>query len=451
MIPELLTYFESPSLVPVLPSNGNRGHWFAAVAEARFLLYLEVGVLMTWQVGESYSIKYRSDSGAITLRTIRILSTKEWGATYLRAWCSLRGEERTFRTDRIIESTLLRKANRDLAPPVSLTGKMTESQTTNLASPPIPFARDFATKVPPSSSVPSKRIEHITFGDFLGKAIWFVICSSCFLSLLGAIGAFDLGGLVGETASKHWSNSTSLPSLYPQVAPFSPVATPQQITSGSTQPSAQNPVLVEERIGGRILRTVRAGDHDVFEVPDLGISTRYRDRAIAGIRIPAFEGSTGLTDKRLVARYFAADLDGSGKLSWDELLVFQKKTFAEFTYKADITDHRPSSFIHRGFGNCVDFSLYTAELLRFWGWEPYIACWESPGGDAGHALVFSYESGPVPAGFTSFELGLSWTADGSPLNAGRFVPIDYDHVGSLSSAIGTGWKFRELWTPENYR
>jgi hypothetical protein len=92
--------------------------------------------------------------------------------------------------------------------------------------------------------------------------------------------------------------------------------------------------------------------------------------------------------------------------------------------------------------------VYTAGLLRFWGWEPYIGILAPEDKSLGHAVCLSYEEASLPKGFAFFMLE-SWTAqDGTGLKAGAYVPIDYQHVGSLSNAVGEGWLLREVYLPE---
>jgi hypothetical protein len=55
--------------------------------------------------GSIVEMAYCSESGSVTRRRVRIISSYDArnGNSYLRAWCFLRGEERTFRADRILE------------------------------------------------------------------------------------------------------------------------------------------------------------------------------------------------------------------------------------------------------------------------------------------------------------------------------------------------------------
>jgi hypothetical protein len=201
-------------------------------------------------------------------------------------------------------------------------------------------------------------------------------------------------------------------------------------------------------IGGMHLQKLDSDGLACYQIPELGLRTINKQEAIAAIRVPAFEEATGIHDADLISRYLEADLDGSGKLSWDELSAFQKKTYKEFRYESNDVALRPDEFLHAGGGDCDDFALYSAGLLRFWGWEPYLGCLSPGRGKEGHAICLSYEEGSFSSSFTYFDLTAGSTEDGSPLKCGRYVPIDYDCVGALSNAAGKCWKLVEIFVPE---
>jgi hypothetical protein len=185
-----------------------------------------------------------------------------------------------------------------------------------------------------------------------------------------------------------------------------------------------------------------------YEVPKLGLVTMSKIEAVSAIRLPAFVDAMGFFDADLVSRYLDADLNGSGRLAFEELKVFQAKTYREFRYESNTLALRPDEFLAAGGGDCEDFALYTAGLLRFWGWEPYIGSLAASKSGIGHAVCLSYEEGTFPEDFEYFELSSWTTEDGSALRAGTYVPIDYDHVGSLSNAVGPGWQLRSVYIPE---
>jgi len=207
------------------------------------------------------------------------------------------------------------------------------------------------------------------------------------------------------------------------------------------------PAREEALIAGHTLVTIRLGGKERYEVPSLGLDTASKREAVKAIRLPAYLDAMGFMDEELVERYLAADLNGSGKLAFSELEAFQDKTFREFEYRSNKLALRPDEFLAAGGGDCEDFALYTAGLLRFWGREPYIGSLGPAGSGSGHAVCLSFEAGSIPAGYTRFtiEEAASW---GPAVKAGVYVPIDYDLVGSLSNAVKPGWKLRDIYVPE---
>ena len=67
---------------------------------------------MRWEAGTSYRLWYQSGSGRMTERTIDLIGLRRSseGVVYLRAYCHLRGEDRTFRADRILYAEPLPRA-----------------------------------------------------------------------------------------------------------------------------------------------------------------------------------------------------------------------------------------------------------------------------------------------------------------------------------------------------
>ena len=107
---------------------------------------------------------------------------------------------------------------------------------------------------------------------------------------------------------------------------------------------------------------------------------------------------------------------------------------------------RPDEFMAAGGGDCEDWSLVTAGLLQFWGWETYIGSLRSPDDEGAHAIcLVRLRQKPSTYGYYQFEestkLGGNW------IRAGYYVPIDYDHVGSLSNAVGKRWTLKYIRIP----
>lgn len=87
----------------------------------------------------------------------------------------------------------------------------------------------------------------------------------------------------------------------------------------------------------------------------------------------------------------------------------------------------------------------------FWGWRPYIASFGHPKGGTGHAVCFSYEvSGGFPARYSYYTLKGAVAWDCTPLPDGKYIVIDYEHVGELSNAIPKGWVLRWFYIPKKY-
>ena len=218
--------------------------------------------------------------------------------------------------------------------------------------------------------------------------------------------------------------------------------------SAVTVPQPVLPALEEIKLGGLILRIHRDSKGTWYEVPARGYIGFNKHEAILKIRVPNFVNYTGIKDTRLIAKYFSADTDGNGKLSYAELEQFAKTMRNYVSYKNNETALRPDIFLAQGGGDCEDFALYIAGLLRFWGWQPYIACFNPPRGN-GHAVCFSYEgTGGFPKHYTYYTLEGKTSWDGTALPNGKYIPIDFDHVGSLSNAVGEGWELGEIFIPE---
>ncbi len=394
---------------------------------------------MSWEAGESYRIWYRSESGRATERTIELLrvSRARDGRVFLKAFCHLRGEERTFRADRVTRSERLGTVPRVFASPVETVVPRPEPISAAVIVPSASMAPPTPqrTVVVPS---PPREVGHPTngntkprktFGEAIGAIIGYGIAAIFAFTILGKLGVLG----------RYSSSSSYRPSdLYS----YSPIPNPVP------PPSPPKPSLEELTIGGKLLRIYRNAGIERYEVPSLGLTTPSKVEAIAAIRIPAFVAVTGLTNQSLFSRYLEADLNGSGKLSFDELEAFQRKTYRDFQYEANELALRPDEFLEANGGDCEDFALYTAGLLRFWGWDPYIGSLGPSRGGIGHAVCLSYEEGSFSGLYTYFELE-SWVAeDGTGLKPGKYVPIDYDQVGGLTNAVEKGWKLRSIYIPE---
>jgi hypothetical protein len=292
--------------------------------------------------GRRVQIRYRNAEGEESLRTIRV--RRSWvgtyWASYIRAFCELRGEERTFRVSRVLA---VREVPEE--PPLERApGTMQRGEAT---------AREKAGES--SSRARGKSISRLVLAVLLLVAGWRI---------------FNAPGY-------------QPPPEVPQIP----------ILTGTTPSPAS------------------AGD-DGRE-----LSTAVR------------------------ARYAAADANGDGSLSWKELSFFQQDLVADIPYEKNSTALSPDAFLAAGSGDCEDFAIFTCGLLRYWGIDCYVASL-SPGGKhevTGHAVAL-IPVASVPEGFVSISHG---SADSA-----RYVPVDYEYVGALSTAVGTDWKLRWVRNPE---
>ncbi len=409
---------------------------------------------MRFQAGGRYRIRYRSDLGQETERVIDVLGVDPgaYGGGYVRAFCHLRDEERTFRLDRVIDAaplavpgTVVAELAPAGAPSPSLvpgTGakrasdtvvaQVTSRSSASEAAWHAAVARVYrATEDDVESRVRygDEGHERASNGGF-GVLAAFAACLA--LAMILMVGA---EGGVSTSAPRPRTSLPAAPAPSATVAPPPPEPAPL-------------PAREETVIGGRLLVTVRNGPFTVYEVPSLGYRGTNKPAAIAMIRTPPFVATTGLYRPDLLNAYLFADANASGKLSYDELAAFQKRVYRDFEYRNNDVVLRPDEFFAQGGGDCDDFAAYTAGLLRYWGWEPYIGCYGGSAEDAGHAVCLAREPGTVPAGFTYVAVTRWTTPDGIELPSGSYVPIDYDRVGALSSAVEPRWKLREVYIPE---
>lgn len=418
---------------------------------------------IAWEPGRRYGLIYESKSGAVNARVViptGVGRTRD-GAELLRAYCELREQERFFRVDRMrfiqaLDYGRIRYPMISLARdgryhieelPEAQEGSPVPPENTILISqswgqssaafdtaaayyhPPAPAPVGEAKQGTPLEETSERR-----GGSGLGFIVTLLIAGVVAASVLQDEG-------LRNTLDEAIFGDPS-PAAQARAAPVS--------TNASIPPPAPKPALEEIIIGGKLLR-IRRGEPwgELYEVPSTGLVTMDKRAAIAAIRVPAFDRATGIRDAALTARYLAADLDKSGKLSFQELEAFQRKTYAEFKYLQNETALRPDRFVAEGGGDCEDFALYTAGLLRFWGWEPYLGAFGPAGGGDGHMVCLSFEAGSFPKGYSYFDVTHATAEDGTPLKSGRYVPIDYDKVGGLTNAVSPGWKLREFFIPES--
>lgn len=146
-----------------------------------------------------------------------------------------------------------------------------------------------------------------------------------------------------------------------------------------------------------------------------------------------FQHATGIRSALPERLYAAADFNGNGRLSWEELAAFQITADSPFRYASNETVLRPDEFMAQGGGDCDDWAELTCGLLRYWGWDPYVGCFKSPSGDEAHAVCLVRVT-DVPAGFVFYTV-TGGNERGASIPGGRYVPVDYAVVGGISNAM----------------
>jgi hypothetical protein len=333
---------------------------------------------------------YQNGEGRVSRRRVEIVrwSRARNGFTYLRAFCSLREEERTFRGDRIVE---WRVVERDASAP---------------RRPP----EVFVPISPPRAPVPAARVEPAEW-----TAAWTPPSTKPrrrgggFLSLLGvAVTIMLVRGLFT-------SDESPTPAYVP--APPQPAVVPAPRPAPKPAPEVVEP------------------------------GPAPADDAITDYRAPAFRAATGIASPRLEAIYRGADRDGDDSLDWGEIAAFQSWLDHTYAYRSNALALRPDRFLAHGGGDCEDWALFSCGLLRFWGWDPYVGSFAPSEHAVGHAvcLVRVTES---PPRFRSWTVDADGTLGGYSVEAGTYVPVDYGKVGDLTNAVGDDWGLRAIWRPE---
>jgi len=298
-------------------------------------------VVPSFPPGSLVRIVYANESGEVSQRRVRV---QRWlhgrnGFSYLKGWCFLRGEERTFRADRILEWTIDRPAREVLPAPAAAT------------------------------AVPATRAR-------TGGRGW--------LGLLAAGAAFF------------------------------------------------------------IIRSLAAGGSQPGPVPGQDVHPDLQEA-----RSLAFSRATGISAPALEAMYERADANRDGRLDWSELSSFQSPLTRTCAYRSNQLALRPDQFLAEGGGDCEDWALFTCGLLRYWGWDTWVGSLAPSESAVGHAVCLVRVPDKPGRGTRWWSVGDDGTLGGHPVEAGWYVPIDYDSVGSLSSAVGDGWTLRALWKPES--
>ncbi len=185
--------------------------------------------------------------------------------------------------------------------------------------------------------------------------------------------------------------------------------------------------------------------YNVYFIEELDYESLSIRDVIVKINTMEFERITGIKDRNLISFYIDADEDKNGFLSWKEIKDFQLKINRKFKYKNNDIAVRPDIFYKMGGGDCEDWALFTAGLLRFWNYEPYIGSLNYKNRFHAITLVRVKE---LPYKFRGYRITQSEVINDSFIPEGIYTYIDYYKVGKLTRAGGRRPKLINIFVPE---
>jgi hypothetical protein len=403
--------------------------------------------------GQTVTFDYTSDGGTLTRRSIDVLSVyRHYGNTYVRGYCHLRREERTFRMDRmrVVGETTGGLSGRQtgVLSPVLAVSNLPASSPLPVDTFPLPEnALPFPGIDPPSTGGGGNNgtLQSTTDDKALHRRVFWRIIT--FMYVLPGVGLYLLFGVVMEEPSDSRRES-------PSVTPLPAVVRPEPEPEPEPRPAPPEVVRPEPApqprpVPARVTPPARTVPSPSPSPPNPSPSpTPPPPSRPADPRAVAFTDYTGIADPVLFSIYRRADSNRDGTLSWNELEAFQRWVYRSFRYRNNATALAPHEFGVAGGGDCEDFALYTCGLLAYWGYECYIGSFapvKNRAGGVSHAVALLVVSGPEPYDFT---IKLR-DADPMPPGArGRHViPIDYDVVGGFTNATPDPWILRAVYEP----
>ncbi|MDX9958027.1 MAG: WYL domain-containing protein [Spirochaetia bacterium] len=209
---------------------------------------------MDWQNGKSYRISYKAETGHVSVRIIDLIKTytAHDGRVFIRAYCHLRDEERTFRADRMIRAELFAGRHTLFQPITTVVPVPVPTKTAPCTARPVSSPRQekpvYANLVAEEPCWSPKTPPVVEAGKTLG-------------SFFGTIFSY---GFAAVFVCSVLVNSGLLDGLAPDSS-YQPLVTYSSIPTGSRPSPAPSPVptkpsVEDTTIGGQVLRTYRTGD-----------------------------------------------------------------------------------------------------------------------------------------------------------------------------------------------
>ena len=399
------------------------------------------------------------------------------GYSYMKAYCHMREENRTFRLDRIQHWTPVIEEYPDTDLPISTLVPTPVPTVAEYripkpeAAPKLPAAPDPpGTYLPATSPAdkPSSREETSSTGSTFFKSLVTAIIVAAFFGLTDP--SFRGGLLQMLFTTDHSSQEESTVPAPPDFSRWSeqtpakkkktkataPVSKKTPVIPG-TKPQTQSttrpepkplpaPIVTYHSYRGVNIKKESTGDIKTYSSEGFRATGNLWNLKVQ-IASKLFRDITGIENSSLEKIYTSADSDRSGILSWPEVGAFQRQLTRKFEYKHNTSALRPDEFIEEGGGDCEDWALMTCGLFRYWGYESYVGALGNSSATDRHAVALIPQQ-HKPADWTYYHLEGFRTWSGSLLPTAYYIPIDYDLVGGLSSAVGKGHKLERVYNPE---
>ena len=365
--------------------------------------------------GNTLRIRYTNNSGVDSDRKIRVnrVIHARYGKIYIKAHCFLRGEERTFRFDRIESFEILEKA-----PPI-VAGHFTEDEAVEIPNVPISFpAVMYAT---PAKRYPPVKKRKTSAGRIAAVSLFVFIFFCLAISLVNI-----------NRPYKGFYMRQAMPAGELSVNMGGPFGEGMDDGNGDT---GTGTVLFTFR-GFKVVEDITFDGH-AYLVPSLLLTGKSKSEIIRKVNDSLYIKETGISDVRILDLFAGADRNQDGELSWVEIKVFQDRLVDLYSYHGNSTALTPVGFLNEGGGDCEDWAVLTCALLKYWGIVSRVGSFSNPNAESGHALCLVRVAAP-PRGFKYIVHKSAY-----------WVPIDFDHVGNFSDVIGRNWDFTALRKPED--
>jgi hypothetical protein len=378
------------------------------------------------------------------------------GYTYLKAYCCLREEERTFRVDRILSWELAADAytfipnslddvvcvENDLS--TNAGSKAFRSIGANKVSQVSEDRADLNTCALSSQQCTPACNNTITAPQRKHRFFKSIVVASCLFGFFRLIGGRSLEDIFDFDLHDSATRLTALNQPVEENAEISKMASSSP-TKSVPLPKPK-PSVRCHTYRGVTIKEQKSENGSTFIAEGLKITSSLRKMQLA-VNGRDFRMVTGIDNSSLEKLYAEADIDKDCCLSWSEIKGFQAGLTYKFRYLANSTALRPDEFLEAGGGDCEDWALITCGLMRYWGYKAYVGCMAPPGNNSGHAICLIPQT-KEPAEVGHYFLQNPTTVSGKPLPPGYYVPVDYEQVGRLSMAVGKNWTLKRIYEPE---